>query len=1170
MTLARSISDREDAGSEEDEIVAKRPRNHRDADDGSGMDSSSRVGDDDAGADMDIDLLGSQLSSRASISPVAAEVPDPPPAPRWLSVKDVVEMMGTGLSERVVRRLHRDEQVVVMGGKEVRIAMLLRCKHATHLSWEGVAEALDLDWSTFLDQFYLVATLYEYINKDGKKVNASAMLCYFFGDAGVEAGRAALCDLLRVSTRRDKLASLAEYVPPCYPVAAYFDLDQYHYTGLEDTGKLEKVLLNDFARAWRKVRNLLITDKERRKAPLAIARSSRVLDLGAAFKCSMHIHDPHVVFDSPKTLIQFVRWFVREHGGAIKCNKMGGPPDASAIDTSVYNGHALFRLPLTVKFGGDQSTLLRVADRDRLDDYIISRPRAGDVITLQMLRDNIPKFAKDPRSSMADIIPAAPRDSYGMVDDDLADYLNTHFRLPRAGWRREPWAADPGAVVLKYGGHRCVGSGEMHSQPWHSGVIYHPYSGEVTLTCANRAHSNIPLDHFVVPVVALPDTSDRDGEDTGRLLREGLASAYGMCPDNEVDPMRMGVLSALLGEPPDKVKWYAVNIRMGIHTRLMCEDGRVVDIRISELFGDGVIGADTLNVFFRGADGVPVDVDSERARILAATFIWGLKFYGTPLARITNHSDRINLYVHQVFRLNGFCMDNGVIYTKRVANRVLLEAYGGVDLDDGEDMLQRFIETICMSPSAPENVRAGWIALPKNQNIQAVEKVRSLKNTYPKAKWRNCVAFANGILDLPMDPRVDLDTLRAGFTPWADLPDDVEPFIPRLEVPECAYDPDFFDNPEHTPGITRILQHQIDPDDPMYDTFVAYCGRMYLHKAWFVNGILSNDAWGHFVVTGESSTGKSTLLRAVVSPFQPAKVHLLSQARAGRLGMYKLFTARDCIYMDECSSDPADELYKKFTLNFFKQTARHIEIEIDDIYNTNNRKAVISAPMIFAANGHQFGFETQAKSEADHIAMNRSAVWFRFDNQVDEVDTSLGTTTMEERGAFLCRSIWVYLSRLKEWGPDLRTQSFFRCHLEDRLTRYHPYARYLAWCLAHQDGRGLAFVGNQEYHVLRRRTDGGGLFWVSRQDLAASFDRWRGPNKDPGYKPEECAGIFRHFGFNIVTNQNWSCARCSNPVHGITLLGTGNCRHGRDNRGTVHVRPGYIINADIATYGGNK
>lgn len=1221
MTLTRTVTDREDPSSEEEEIVVKRPRKHRYVDNGSDMDTSSQVDEEEEEGDLmesvsdiegegdedavealrvqqamredeederrvtarltgftspsdrprraaanedDMDMLGSQFSS-ASISPVA-RVPDPRPRARWLSVKDVVETMD-GLDQRVVRRLRFDEQVVEMDGKEVRIAMMKRCKSTTGPSWEALAEALELDWPTFLDQHYMVATLYEYTNKDGKKVKASAMLCYFFGDAGVEAGRAALCDLLRVSTRKDKPASLAEYVPPCYPVAAYIDIDQYHSTGLEDTGKLEKAVLDTFARKWRDhVRKVFITDKERLKAPFAVARASRAEDLGATFKCSMHIHDPCIVFDKPNTLRRFVEWFVRGHGGAIPSNKRGAPSGASGIDTSVYNDHGLFRLPLTVKFGGGDSTLLRVTDRGRLDDYLIVRPGAADnVITLQMLRDRIPKFGKDPRSSM--VIPVAPRGSDGEVGSAMAECLNNHFRLPPDDpWRREPWAQEPGAVVLKYGGRRCVSSGEIHSAPWHSGVIYYPQSGEIYLTCANRAHSRVELDQFLVPVIGLPDTEDKaDKEETGRGLREVFGAVYGRCPENLVTGKKALVLSALLS---DKAKWYVVVIKRGFHVKLLCEDGRVIEILIVKLDKkNGLIDDQNrmLSVFLRDADGSVTEFDPEDSRILTLLFIGEVRLYGRPLARIASHLDRVNLYVHQVFKTNGFCRDKGVIYTKRATNRVLLEAFGGVDLDGGEDMLQRFVETICMSPSAPENVQAGWIALTKNQNDQAVEKVRALEHTYPKARWRNCVAFDNGILDLPMNRDVDLDTLRAGFIAWADLPEDTEPFIPRLEVSGCNYDPDFFTNPEHTPATNYIIGYQFDPDNPMHDAFIAYCGRMHVAKVWYVERVLTNDGWGHCVVMGESGTGKSTILKGILSVFQPEKRHVVSQARAGKLGAYKMFPGKDVIYLDECSTDPDDDLYKKLNMEFFEMTARRLEVEIDDIYKTNNKTVIISAPMIFACNGRQFGFEHKARSEAQYEAINRSAAWFNFDKKVEMVDTSLETRVMQERGAFLCRSLWTYICKLKEWGTDLRTQPFFNCHLKDRLHRYHPYARYLSFCLAHPRGVGLS--EDKEYHILTKSI-GGGLHCVNKEDLMESFGKWLGVRHSSEYKPDECKGIFNHFGFKLVDKETWMCKSCSNPVHGIVLIGTGNCGHkGAQHRGTK-VRQGYVINATIVKYGG--
>lgn len=1085
----------------------------------------------------------------------------PPKRPRvraggWLTASSVQELLG---AEVCAETLARKQHSVTIEGEQVSLLAIQRKRAPGRVSWEDVAAALGMDWDRFVQEHYVATALYTY-ERDGKMHDATACIVYA---GSLEEGRRAYVKLLRAQGRPRFLASLAEYVAPGYPVAAYFDIDYYHRGDSIDEGKAREATLKAFMAGWSKVRRVFLGAD----APgVAVADSSRRISPDV-YKVSLHVHDPAFCLDSVgtmKTLASYMQVVVLPD---FKTTAAAG--ETHAIDISVYSLHRAFRSPLTTKFGGAMDTYMTPRQdpgRDLLSFFIV-QPRDTPTIPLQALRDtlkikNIP-FAEWQRRRLTQPTPGGGEDE--TVGEFVADHINLLLGVRSTGrdWKVSRMEKKVG---LYYRGLTCLCNTDIqHGSAYHSGILYDTASGDVYVTCSNPSHGAISLAE--IPLAATPSLDERSSRGAvGRAsglkdeLREKLGILFGKVDSNRVPDAQAQVMRTYLELAGGAAIWI---VPVTEWCRIvLTEDPDQPMFKVEVSAYDQVRPLDPkrdISVYLQ--DNKPHTADPVVTRHLVADCFD--VYTRPPPAPASSTVERLNLWVAQLVRGSSMYQCGDTIYCPSTAHPHLLENMGTI-----KTYIERAMEM------APPDIRADWMKVPERGAVQVWGKLEAVRGFIRPITKQDCYAYTNGVWYLPAfdGSEPSLTRWQEAFRPWADFANGDPAVLPIARF-DTDWSPDFFTDRTTTPSFNAIMDLQWHPESDAGKWGVVMLGRFCCQKSLFLRG--ESDNWQKNVALGgEAGGGKSTITRGLAGAF--ADHYFLDRDRAAAIGGLYGIQSADVVVFDDPSGDPRHPVYRKFDVPFAKNWARLQPCRIDVLYEKKTIQTVIGAPGIVAYNAPRLGLEKVLTNYDDMHGYYRSFVWLPFTRAAPRKDGELPARIVKERGAFFMRSIWEY-AKMRHEHTDIENVPFVREGIESRLKRNHIYGRYLDFC-KHNSGN------NSRLHKKPTSTSllepEGGVY-VTSQDFLVAFRSWRNlpdQGEDPDWvqragDPQAEAGIFELCGFTVTRSQMWTCKMCGkvkkdgSPAN-LVLLGQGKCRHSGANCRGKNLRAGTILNAKVVTYGG--
>ena len=200
---------------------------------------------------------------------------------------------------------------------------------------------------------------------------------------------------------------------------------------------------------------------------------------------------------------------------------------------------------------------------------------------------------------------------------------------------------------------------------------------------------------------------------------------------------------------------------------------------------------------------------------------------------------------------------------------------------------------------------------------------------------------------------------------------------------------DYIPDRLETPLLDRIVRYQLETDD-LYTYMLAFIGRLFFPVGKMDNyGLIP-------MITGDTGTGKSTLLNVICALFAPSKVAVFSGNHEVTFGLQAKYD-KELIIAHEIT----EALTTRLSADLFKQIACGERVDI-----ARKHQSSISLPWtapLFLCGNAYLGYEDSGGSLSRRLAL------FRFDKYVDTKDSQLEAKILAtELPALVAKSLLAY------------------------------------------------------------------------------------------------------------------------------------------------------------------
>lgn len=1013
------------------------------------------------------------------------------------------------VDDKAIRLLFNDQKSpldVVCCNNKIMVLLPLKSTNrenkARPFSVEGVAQRLKMSMDEFIQRYYIAGAMQS--NKDHTKEWMTFLL---HGGSLQEGQTAVINDILTCEIGRPlKLQSMCEFLLPGHPVAAFMDLDCLK--DLEVGIKEDSSYTNTFVRAYKGCgpTRALRGDSG---TGLALGSSSRQKG-DDQFKISKHMVDPAIVFDSMATAkyyFNFIKEAVLKHF-------------TNDIDLSVYREGGSFRLPLSMKFN-DLTTKLHVVQGE-LQQFFVIQPKDTPTISLIELEERLPGFRtwrnkKISRPKQQTQQKQEQPETEDKIIQKVIQHLNAILKRQTSvsDWNVE--VTDQFVFFKLAHGPCCVDTTHTHSTPYHSGFMFGRESAYLYLYCdSHDRHPKIPLSVEMYKDVSEAEQKKKMGDQhthytRTQAIRSALINLYGISSTSLVPDATAVCIRALFNLPEDtQVRRIQVSTkRWRLETD--CPMLKSMDV-VCNAYSD-LITPEQISITCEP----PRRFESASMHVPLLCLMMD-KITGSPVED-PNYRDELTAWVNYALQMGHVYKKDDRFYIPDPQRRFILR-------DCGTE-IGPYVESLIMT-CAPPYIKQEFMRKGGHAQKDLYAGIEQRTCCFKPAILRNCWVFGNGLLDMPMSPHLDLEGMQRLFTRWEDLSADTSPFLPISET-DLVYQPDMFTNREYTPSFNKILDHQLSTNPSVQkQVTLAMLGRAVVHFAWMHAGI--GDQWqSNLIISGASSTGKSTLIEAIL-PFCWRGYAVIGGARAGGIGAYSHLKDHPLITQLELSGDPNDAMNRNMNDEFLKKLARNEPMSMDHLYRRSETVRLFSASL-YSANYDPPGFEKSVHTFDAMWGLYRSHYTCSFRNTVSKADPSLPAKLTKEVGAFLCQILWQYLETRRQYPVLMTDCSHVRDSVVAKVQAMHPFAQYMKWTrdegqqLVHEEG---SFVTPAQFRdAVKRYREDQGLPALRMQE----------------FNDDEISKVATLFSYETSRRRGYQCRTCLANEKRVVLFRGNGCHH---------------------------